>query len=106
MTELFSFVIPSPLPGHGGWGNGYVAIPEEHPYYGKHYTDVDNIDINGGLTYSSPYMAGRDPLEADGMWIFGFDTLHPFDTRQRWPTHDSVLKEANELKRQLMDVII
>jgi len=32
-----------------GWGNGYVAVPKEHPLYGKDYNNID-IDIHGGLT--------------------------------------------------------
>lgn len=49
--------------------NGYVKIPEDHPWYGKSYDEID-ADVHGGLTYGSQ----------DG-WI-GFDTLHSGDY---WP---------------------
>lgn len=35
-----------------GWGNGYVAVPKEHPFYGKKYDEyvkvksIDNIKNN------------------------------------------------------------
>lgn len=48
--------------------NGYVKVPEDHPWHGLDYDDID-VEINGGLTYAR-----------DG-WI-GFDTLHSGDY---WP---------------------
>lgn len=48
--------------------NGYVEVPEGHPWYGKEYDDID-VECPGGLTYS------------EGGWI-GFDTLHSTDY---WP---------------------
>ena len=101
MTELFAFALKSPLRG-GGWGNGYVAIPVGHPLHGKDYLEIDNIDVNGGLTYSEPYDEKRDPIEAVGMWIVGFDTLHSWDTIERWPDEESILKECEALKAQLI----
>lgn len=52
------------------WGavNGYVRVPEGHPWHGLDYDDID-VEVHGGLTYS------------DGEWI-GFDTLHGWDI---WP---------------------
>lgn len=34
-----------------GWGNGYVALPKEHPFNGVHYDSIP-VDIHGGLTYA------------------------------------------------------
>lgn len=45
-----------------GWVNGYVRVPEGHPWHGKDYDDIP-ADVHGGLTYSG------------GDWI-GFDTAH------------------------------
>lgn len=54
---------------------GYVAIPEDHPFYGKHFKDIDmtlqpmekrKIKVHGGLTFSDKGM-------------FGFDCGHPTD---------------------------
>lgn len=54
MNKLIAFTMPTHLPGSGGWGNGYVAIPEGHPAYGLDYdNDIFNsISIHGGLTYA------------------------------------------------------
>ena len=37
-----------------GWGNGYVLIPESHPFYMKDYDSID-VYVHGGLTFSSDY---------------------------------------------------
>lgn len=60
---------------HDGMGhrNGYVRIPEWHPWFGKHYDDID-AEVHGGLTYS----AGDSDLRGPGFWI-GFDTAHAGD---------------------------
>lgn len=102
MTNLIAFALPSPFPG-GGWGNGYVALPVGHPLYEKDYMDIDDIDINGGLTYSSHYNERRDPIETKGMWIIGFDTLHSHDSIEMWPNEESIMNEANKLKDQIID---
>jgi hypothetical protein len=103
--ELIAFVLPSPFAGSGGWGNGYVAIPKEHPYFGVNYNDIDDIDINGGLTYSDSSIIGQ-PSETKGMWIVGFDTLHSWDNSTMWPNEQSVMKEAERLKEQLLNIPI
>jgi hypothetical protein len=48
---------------------GYVAVPEGHPLFGKHYRDVD-VAVHGGPTYAE---------EGDGRWWIGFDCGHAFD---------------------------
>lgn len=52
----------------GGFLNGYVAIPGDHPYWGKIYEDL-NIECHGGLTFGKC---------SDRHWI-GFDCAHSFD---------------------------
>ncbi len=99
-NKLIAFVLPSPLPGRGGWGNGYVAIPKSHPCFGIDYDNINDIEINGGLTFASNDIPGQ-PKETEGMWIVGFDTLHYGDTPERWPDENSVMIEANYLKSQL-----
>jgi len=102
--KLISFTLTSPLPGRGGWGNGYVAIPKSHPCFGMDYDAIHNkyksIDVNGGLTFADDYIPGQ-PEETKGMWIVGFDTLHYGDTPQKWPSQQSVLAEALILEKQL-----
>lgn len=37
---------------NGGYANGYVAVPPEHPYHGKDY-DKPLVDVHGGLTFDA-----------------------------------------------------
>ncbi len=54
--------------------NGYVRVPEGHPWHGLDYFHEDiDVAVHGGLTYGS----------VDG-WI-GFDCLHYGD---RWPGYE------------------
>jgi hypothetical protein len=76
-----------------GWGNGYVAIPEGHPWFGKDYDSIEQVEINGGLTFSDMI---------NGMWVIGFDTAHYGDTMTRWPK-EAVEQEANDLLLQVCD---
>lgn len=65
-----------------GYANGYVAVPENHPLYGKDYYDLDGIHVHGGLTYSGkmvPYTHDFELLDGElpqEYWCFGFDTAH------------------------------
>lgn len=99
-NQIICFTIISAFPLIGGWGNGYVAVHPGHPYYGKHYDEISGVDVHGGLTYSAPYNAERDPIEAQGCWVFGFDTAHAYDSLDNWPDAESVLAEAQRLKIQ------
>ena len=101
--NLIPFVVATHAPGMGGWGNGYVALPKEHPCFGMDYDAIHekyDIDVNGGLTFASQAHLNQ-PAETIGMWIIGFDTLHCDDTMEQWPSAESVLAEANRLKQQL-----
>jgi hypothetical protein len=90
-----------------GWGNGYVIIPKDHPFYGKNYDEIDNLmpdlDVHGGLTLSHP-TDDLDwpelPKNSKGTWIVGFDTAHIYDTPEEW-TKEAVIKETIKLKEQL-----
>lgn len=44
-----------------GWGNGYVAVPPEHPFHGKNYTDL--IDISRWRKEQ------KDLIRFNGSWI-------------------------------------
>lgn len=77
--------------------NGYVRLPDGHPWLGLHYDNIP-ADVHGGLTY------------AEGNWI-GFDTGHAFDywrdeeidanvlpqDRKQWEALHPLLKEARRL---------
>ena len=91
------------LPGiEHGWGNGYVILPEEHPYYGKEYDDI-NVDVHGGLTFSES-AKDLDWPEIDAKdkkgWVIGFDTAHYGDSIYTWPIY-KVEEELKRLAKQL-----
>ena len=87
-----------------GWGNGYVAIPKEHKFYGLDYCEIDGIDVNGDLTLSCSASEFKDVPELTeefkDYWVLGFDTAHLYDTLEKWPK-EAVEKETNYLKLQL-----
>lgn len=74
-----------------GWGNGYVHIPLNHPWYNIDHDNID-CDIHGGLTFSE--MQG-------GEWVIGFDTAHYMDSLERWPK-EAVQAEADRLLEQVI----
>lgn len=101
-----------------GWGNGYVLLPHKHPYYGKHYDDL-NIDINihGGVSFSDKFdsssflehIKDRDFLGGDlnrenihnfdDYWMIGFDTNHYTDDIESC-SKEYVLSETESLLDQ------
>lgn len=69
-----------------GWGNGYVALPRRHPYFGLgHYEINERLEhyVHGGLTFSRNSDDIKEWEEVAGMsdmWIIGWDTAHWGDT--------------------------
>lgn len=81
--------------------NGYVKIPQGHPFYGVDYTTLDDEDIavHGGITFTGPRLAhvqvatgSKLPLVEtfDDYWI-GFDAAHHDDVV---PGMDATLRRA------------
>ena len=87
---------PNPYSGRG-WGNGYVRIPDGHPYYEKTYDDIP-VDVHGGLTFSD-HIFEDGKYFSDGYWI-GFDTAHYGDDIDSWPMV-RVMDEAKHLLKQV-----
>lgn len=69
--------------------NGYVAVPPDHPWFEKGYSEslcghdgcYDHspdslVHVHGGITYAG---AGFEDLTLHGRWWFGFDTAHAGD---------------------------
>lgn len=96
-----------------GYANGYVAIPADHPLYGKSYDEAyeAGITAHGGLTYSDSMpsvlsnfdLFGIDWLDGEvpeDYWVFGFDTMHAGDTLDFWNINRCT-EEVNNLKSQL-----
>jgi hypothetical protein len=57
--------------------NGYVCVPEGHPYYGKRHKDV-NVSAHRGLSFSAQFWDEVEERWKDGWW-FGFDCEQPGD---------------------------
>lgn len=97
-----------------GWGNGYVAIPKEHPFFGKSYDEIDSvIDVHGGITFSkllsktNPEFKRHWDIKSSDMqnwWVFGFDTGHYGDDLQKWPKK-AVEKETKRFAKELFNVV-
>lgn len=101
-----------------GWGNGYVLLPYNHPFYNVHYDDI-NVNIHGGLTYSSQFepdnfLKWTNNLKIDGdvtldnfrkfenYWMIGFDTGHSGDSMDSCPKY-YVMNEVLNLLCQCID---
>ena len=77
-----------------GWGNGYVALPSTHPFYGLDYNKIDkHVDVHGGLTYSESYVH-----ENETYWLIGFDTMHGFDNPEDSNKEYVIAETLNLLK--------
>ena len=60
---------------------GYVAVPESHPAYKKHYDNI-NVEVHGGLTFADEcgvVVCHRSSDPDDKVWWLGFDCSHSFD---------------------------
>jgi hypothetical protein len=95
--------------------NGYVGVPEEHPWFKKGYDEAlcghngcyehspeTTIEVHGGLTYS-----GKGFENGEGFWWFGFDTGHSFDDPRYGGTVKTeayVRQECYKLAQQLLKV--
>lgn len=86
-----------------GWGNGYVALPRRHPYFGLGYDEInEKLEhlkhyVHGGITIAihSSKIECEEAKDMDDMWVVGWDTAHFGDTIELWPK-ERVLKE-NEM---------
>jgi hypothetical protein len=96
----------------GGYANGYVALPPEHPFWGK-TEDIfydQNISVHGGVTFSRPAKSARAITHTaefisgesvpDDYWVIGFDTLHGYEDSEKYD-REYVLSEIESLVRQL-----
>lgn len=101
-----------------GWGNGYVAIDQEHPFYGMkngyfdeegHFemTKVAGLDVSGGVTFSGNVKRMHENifkvLPHEDFWVIGFDTNH-FNNNE---SHDKnfVIVETMKLYNQINEVL-
>ncbi len=97
MSEIAYYVagdIACSIHKHGTLGNlyGYIGLPPNHPWHGKHYNDI-GADVHGGLTWCGPEKASisisperREYLSAHvgkGDW-----NSEEYDALPRWEVID------------------
>lgn len=83
----------------GGWGNGYVCLPNWHPWYKKDYNEINILtNVHGGLTFTQ-----HD--EEEDLWVIGFDTNH-YDDDLINCSFDFVLEETKKLEQQCLTKLI
>jgi hypothetical protein len=96
-----------------GWGNGYVIVPKEHPWYGKEEDDINydlsllNVDIHGYITFSKLVQhGGRNGAYKPyiGKWLIGFDTNHGYETKETW-NEARVIEETKKLYKAAIDIL-
>jgi hypothetical protein len=111
-----------------GWGCGYVAIPKNHPFYGKKYSDNSGITLEDDTSVgkrgiiscicadslentridllfdvhgSITYSDYTDKVkEAEGLWVLGFDCYHYGDKTGPYD-NDYIERECESLAEQL-----
>lgn len=65
-----------------GYACGYIGVPPEHPWYGKHYDDISSeaINVHRGLTWAGNEVPNQPECRPErGLWWLGFDTAHGGD---------------------------
>jgi hypothetical protein len=110
--------IVSMLRNECGWGNGYVLLPTNHPFYGVDYDDI-RINVHGGLTYGQKFdsstffeliknlkyfgdLSEENYKRFDGYWMIGFDTSHARDNLINCD-FNYVVNEVASLLEQCLD---
>src|SRR5690349_2134282 len=83
---------------YGGALCGYVGVKEGHPAFKKEYSEVDGIEVHGGLTFSGHCRESGDEEEGichksddpAPVWWLGFDCAHCWDVS---PGRDSFFED-------------
>jgi hypothetical protein len=109
--KIKGFIIENDLTLYdGGFANGYVVIPKDHPLWGLDYTaeEIESLNVHGGITFSEKVdedminhiLWGKDFEEEDlGSWLIGFDTRHSGDNLKRWPRKKVELEVINLIRQ-------
>ncbi len=72
---------------YGGFLNGYVRIPVDHPYFNKGWNDLTDLNVHGGITFTE--------CEDEAHWI-GFDCAHGGDYHPSIEAFKKTNKEMQE----------
>ena len=94
----------------GGWGNGYVFLPADHPLIGISYVDINldkyDIAVHGGITFAEHTIDTNFDVSCDEYpYVYGFDTNHYADNKTNWNERE-VIRETIYLKTQLDKILI
>jgi|SRR5271166_1464521 len=81
--------------GHG-YRCGYVKVIPGHPWFGKHYDEIE-CRVHGGLTFASAGKACPTHDEKAEWWI-GFDCAHAGDTQDWSDALWEDLKERDKVR--------
>ena len=76
--------------------NGYVRIPESHPWHGLDYDDID-VNVHGGLTYGHGDWVGFDCMHLGDYWP-GSPKHWPRNGARQW-TPELVAQETRKLAK-------
>lgn len=83
--------------------NGYVRIPEGHPWHGLGYDDID-VEVHGGLTYANDGWVGFDTLHGGDCWP-GSPRYHREDEWAHHWTEAEVVEETRALARRVAEAV-
>ena len=82
-----------------GWGNGYVLLPKQHPFYGLAYHDLNNLmRVYKGFTFAKEIY-----LDGKRYWGVGFDTVHGGDNLENC-SKGFVINETLKLHKMLKQI--
>lgn len=95
---------------HFGHWCGYIGVPSFHPWHNKHYMDIDNVNVHGGLTYCQesrdPQQLLHEPEKNKTLWWLGFDCNHLDDLVPYNAANDGYLwKGENSVYRSVIYVM-
>ncbi len=91
-----------------GWGNGYVAIPKNHPFYGSDFNTPElwDLEVHGGITFADLgerlFLSEKLKNKVSKMWVLGFDTGHRGS--EIFSTEELVMEETLKLREQLIKI--
>lgn len=82
-----------------GMLNGYVVIPEGHPWYGLTFSDptLTHVQVHGGVTLAEK---GEDKN-----WYVGFDTNHSMDGAPLYSFSNGTYKAMPYVHEELLSLI-
>lgn len=78
------------------WWVGYIRVEPNHPWHGKHYTELA-VSVHGGLTFS------REHEDHVGYWV-GFDCGHHNDFHPADPSFGGIWRDKAYVMQQCRDL--